>query len=69
VARALAVVAGAALPLVLLRVRAGNPTSIGFELGLAALLAVALARWQARTDGWRVGVILLLLFFIYTVVR
>jgi hypothetical protein len=38
-------------------------------LGLAALLAVALARWQARTDGWRVGVTLLLLFFIYSVVR
>ncbi len=69
VARALAVVAGVALPLVLLRVRAGTPTPIGFELGLAALLAVALARWQARTDGWRVGVILLLLFFIYSVVR
>jgi hypothetical protein len=54
---------------VLLRVRSENPTSLVFELGLAALLAVALARWQARTDGWRVGVILLLLFFIYSVVR
>ncbi len=68
-ARALAVVAGAALPLVLLRLRAVHLTSLSIELGLAALLAVALARWQARTDGWRVGVVLLLLFFIYAVVR
>ncbi|HEY3286507.1 MAG TPA: PTS system mannose/fructose/sorbose family transporter subunit IID [Gemmatimonadaceae bacterium] len=69
VARALAAVAGVALPLVLLRAHRVPVPSFGLALGVAALLGVALARWQARIDGWRVGVALLLLFFIYTVVR
>lgn len=69
IARALAAVAGAALPLVLARVHAASPGSMALALGLAALLGAGLARWQARVDGWQVGVSLLLLFFIYTVVR
>ncbi len=69
VARALAAVAGAALPLVLLRLSGAPLRPFGLALGAAALLAVALTRWQARVDGWRVGVALLLLFFLYSVVR
>jgi PTS system mannose-specific IID component len=69
VARALAAVAGAALPVVLLRIHAAPRPSFGLAMGAAALLAFALARWQARVDGWRAGVALLLLFFIYSVVR
>ena len=69
VVRALAFVAGAALPLALLRVRAASLLTIGVELGFAVFLAAVLARWQGRLDGWRVGVTLLLLFLAYTVVR
>ena len=69
VARALAAVAGAALPLTLLRVYHASLRDFGLALLPTALLAVLLARWQSRIDGWRVGVTLLLLFFIYSVVR
>ncbi len=69
VARALAAVAGVALPLVLMRLQGATRLPFGVALGVSALLAVALTRRQARVDGWRVGVALLLLFVIYTVVR
>ncbi len=69
VARGVALVGGAALPLTLHRVRADHPFSIGIELALAAGLAAALSRWQGRIDGWRVGVALLVLFLLYSVVR
>ena len=69
VARAVAFVAGVALPLVLHRVRAMSLPTVGLELVAAATLAVALARWQGRLDGWRVGVALLVLFLFYAVVR
>ncbi|MDQ8153511.1 MAG: PTS system mannose/fructose/sorbose family transporter subunit IID [Gemmatimonadota bacterium] len=69
VARGVALIAGLALPLVLQRVRLGHSYSIGLELALAAGLAAALARWQGRIDGWRVGVLLLVGFFLYSVLR
>jgi PTS system mannose-specific IID component len=69
VARAVALVAGVALPLVLHRVRPMHALAVGVELALAALLAVALARWQGRIDGWRVGVALLVVFLFFAVVR
>lgn len=69
VARALAAVAGAAMPLVLWRLLAASTPSYVVALAVAAVLGLALARWQARIDGWRVGVAVLLVFFIYSVVR
>ncbi len=69
VARAVALVGGAALPLVLHRVRATQLFSTGIEIALAAVLAAALARWQGRVDGWRVGVMLLAVFVLYSVIR
>ena len=72
VARATALVAGIALPLVLRRVGAvpgRGLSSLGVEVVLAAVLAAALARWQGRVDGWRVGVGLLVVFVLYSVVR
>jgi PTS system mannose-specific IID component len=69
VARATAAVAGAALPLVLLRLLDAAPGVFAAALGAVGLLALVLARFQARLDGWRVGVTLLLIFFIYSVVR
>lgn len=69
VARGSALVAGAALPLVLHRVGALQDSAFQVELMLAAVLAVALARWQGRVDGWRVGVGLLTIFVLYSVMR
>jgi PTS system mannose-specific IID component len=69
VARASAVVAGAALPLVMQRMGAQRASALGVELALAAILAAALARWQGRVDGWHVGVGLLAIFVLYSVVR
>ena len=36
---------------------------------LALVVATALARWQARVDGWQVGVGLLAIFVLYSVMR
>ena len=69
VARASALVAGAALPLALQRIGQQQASALGVELALAAVLAAALARWQGRVDGWRVGVGLLAIFVLYSVVR
>jgi PTS system mannose-specific IID component len=69
VARATAATAGAALPLVLMRELATPGAAFWAALAAAGLLSVALARFQARVDGWRVGVAVLLVFFIYSVVR
>ncbi|MBM3907420.1 MAG: PTS system mannose/fructose/sorbose family transporter subunit IID [Gemmatimonadetes bacterium] len=69
VARATAATAGAALPLVLMRELATPGAAFWVALAAAALLSVALARLQSRVDGWRVGVAVLLVFFIYSVVR
>lgn len=70
IARGTALVAGAALPLLLQRL-AGHPAplALGGLVLLAAGIAVALARWQDRFDGWRLGVIVLLLFLFTSVVR
>ena len=69
VARGSALVAGAALPLALQRLGAQQPSAFGIELALALALAAALAHWQARVDGWRVGVGLLAIFVLYSVMR
>ncbi len=69
VARAVALVAGVALPLALHRVRPATTAMVLAELAVAALLAALLARWQHRLDGWRLGVTLLILFLAFTVVR
>ena len=68
-ARGTALVAAAALPLALQRLGAQYPSALGVELLLAVVLAAALARWQARIDGWRVGVGLLAVFLLYSVMR
>ena len=69
VARGVALVSGLALPLVLHRTSDGHPFSFGLELACAAGLAGVLARWQGRIDGLRVGVLLLVVFLLYSVVR
>jgi PTS system mannose-specific IID component len=69
VARGSALVAGAALPLALQRIGAQQPAALGVELALALVVATALARWQARVDGWQVGVGLLAIFVLYSVMR
>lgn len=69
VARTLALVAGAALPLVLVRAQAAPVRDDLLSLAGAGLLATALSRWQARINGWRVGIVVLLLLFIYLVVH
>jgi len=69
VARAVALVAGIALPLALHRARPATTPAVVAELAVAALFATVLARWQHRIDGWRVGVVVLVLFLAYTVVR
>lgn len=69
VARGTALVAGAALPLVVHRLGEQAASAFGVELALATALAVALSRWQARVDGWRVGVALLAIFVLWSVVR
>ena len=68
-ARGVALVAGVALPLVLQRVRVAHPIAFNGEFAAAAVLAVVLARWQGRFDGWRAGVVMLVLFLLYAVVR
>lgn len=69
VARGVALVAGAALPLVLHRASASHPFSLGLQVVLAAAFATALARWQSRIDGLRAGIVLLVIFLLYSMVR
>lgn len=69
VARAVALTAGIALPMVLHRFQTTHPVSLGAELALAAALAAVLARWQKALDGWHAGVALLALFLLYSVTR
>jgi PTS system mannose-specific IID component len=69
VARGTALVAGMAMPMVVHRLAAPHRSTFPVELGLALLLSAALARWQGRVDGWRVGVGLLAIFVLYSVVR
>jgi len=69
VARGSALAAGVALPLVMQRIAALHGTAFDAELAAAAVLAAALARWQGRVDGWRVGIGLLALFVLYSVMR
>lgn len=69
VVRGVALVAGAALPLVLHRASLSHPFSLALQLGAAALFAAALARWQDRVDGLRAGVVLLAVFLFYSMVR
>jgi PTS system mannose-specific IID component len=69
VAHAVALVGGAALPLVLRRVHAATPMSFGAEFAIAVVMAAALAKWQGRIDGWRLGVGLLAMFVLYSVTR
>jgi len=69
VARGTALAAGVALPVVLQRLGALQSSALEIELALSAVVAVALARWQGRADGWHVGVGLLVIFVFYSVTR
>jgi PTS system mannose-specific IID component len=72
IGRVAAVLGGLALPLAVHRAIGGgsplSPIPIGVAVG-TPLLAVLLVRLQGRAEGWRVVMLLLAAFVLYSVVR
>lgn len=72
IGRAAAVLAGLALPLAAHRAIGGGPPLTPIPIGVAVatpLLAVFLVRLHGRAEGWRVVLLLLAIFVLYSVVR
>lgn len=72
IGRVAAVLGGLALPLAVHRAIGGGPPLAPIPIGVAVgtpLLAVLLVRLQGRAEGWRVVLLLLAAFVLYSVVR
>lgn len=72
IGRAAAVLGGFALPMAVHRAIGGGPPLLPIPIGVAIvtpLLAVLLVRLHGRAEGWRVVLMLLVIFVLYSVVR
>lgn len=72
IGRAAAVLGGLALPLAVHRAIGGGPPLTPIPVGVAIatpMLAVILVRLHGRAEGWRVVLLLLAIFVLYSVVR
>ena len=72
IGRVSAVLGGLALPLAVHRAIGGQPPLSPIPMGVAIatpVLAVLLVRLQGRAEGWRVSLLLLAAFVLYSVVR
>ena len=69
VARAAALLAGVALPLVLRQVAGAGPDALGGSSLAAILVAALLVRLHGRIEGWRVALGTLAVLAIYSVAR
>jgi len=69
VARASALIAGIAIPLAVRAVTGPARGVLEIVFAAAAVLAVALARFHGRVEGWRIAMGALLLFILISVVR
>lgn len=69
IAQIAALIGGIALPLALDQVIGPGRALFGIVLGGVALGGLVLARLHGRAEGWKIAVILLALFVLYSVVR
>jgi PTS system mannose-specific IID component len=69
IAQLAALIGGIALPLALDRVIGPGRALFGVVLGAVALGGLVLARLHGRAEGWKIAVVLLVLFVLYSVAR
>ena len=69
IARAAALIAGFAIPLVLFRVIGPGQQLLGIVLAAVAIGGVIIVRLQSRIDGWRLALGVLAAFALFSVVR
>jgi mannose PTS system EIID component len=69
IAQAAALIGGVALPLALDQVIGPGRALFGIVLAAVALGGLVLVRLHGRAEGWKIGVVLLALFVLYSVAR
>jgi PTS system mannose-specific IID component len=69
IAQTAALIGGIALPLALDQVIGPGRALFGIVLGAVALGGFVLARLHGRAEGWKIAVVLLVVFVLYSVVR